>query len=100
MALPLVPVRTPGLFATETVGWAQSATVPKGFAWPVWQAPLGLSAIQGLLDHPAIANLVRTKSVRGLDGLGMSAVFRSVRIAAGNNDAALAPATLIWPVTD
>jgi hypothetical protein len=98
MALPLVPVRTPGLFATETVGWSQSPKVPKGFCWPVWADQLGLAAIRGLLDHPAIAMFVRTGSASRLEGLGVSAVFRSVRIAAGNNDAALAPATLIWPV--
>jgi hypothetical protein len=66
----------------------------------VWKEPLSVSTIRCLLDHPAIAKLVRTKSASRLGGLAIVAVFRSVRIAAGNNDAALAPATLIWPLAE
>jgi hypothetical protein len=96
MGLPLFPVRSTGQFSVETVGWASGANYPKGFAWPVWAGPLSVASVRALLDHPAISGLVMRQEKRAVAGLGISAVFRSLRISAGNNDAALAPATRIW----
>lgn len=99
MALPLVPSRTPGQFATETVGWSASRKIPKGFAWPVWSAPMSIDSVTALLDHPLVAKAVRENdesSKDRLQALGLSAVFRSVRVGAGNNDAAMAPASVVW----
>ncbi len=103
MALPVFPVRTPDPFTSETVGWTATRSVRKGFGWPVWPDPLGLAGVKALVDHPVVRDVIVDRSEplqggsrRALDGLGLSAVFRSERTAAGNNDGALAPALACW----
>lgn len=98
MSLPLFPVRSPDRFASETVGWVSARSVPKGFQWPVWSDPLGLASIAALVDHPEVADVSGVPGQRGrrLEALRVVALFRSLRISAGNNDAAMAAATVVW----
>ena len=98
MSLPVFPVRSPGPFLAETVGWSSTRTVPKGFLWPVWAEMLEIAAISALVDHPEVARTAADPRQDGLrlEGLGLTAVFRSRRISAGNNDAAVSPPTALW----
>lgn len=95
MALPLFPVRTPQPFKAETAGWAERRGTRKGFMWPVWEELLTLESITGLLDHRAVAATL-DGATEELSALGLTAVFRSTRLATPNYDGALGPAKLIW----
>jgi hypothetical protein len=104
-ALPLFAPRSVDVFSSETVGWVGRRGLAKGFAWPVWSQQLELEAVECLLDHPVVVAAATEEdrpSTRDaqLMSLGISAVLRSRRIAAGNNDAALAAAELRWERVD
>ena len=100
MALPLFPVRASDRFLAETVGWRANRATPKGFQWPVWGRELSVASVTALIDHRVVANASPGSSDDvSLIALGVNAVFRSVRVSAGNNDAAMAPADVIWGPT-
>jgi hypothetical protein len=98
MSLPLFPVRSSGPFLAETVGWSSTRVAKKGFLWPVWEAMLDIASVTALVDHPEVSRTVLNprQDMSRLRALGLTAVFRSLRIAAGNNDAALSPAMALW----
>ena len=102
MALPLFTSRSPEPGVVETAAWTHPRRLRKGVHWATWARPLGLDAVRSVVDHPVLAQAARERPLSGrthglLAGLGISAVFRSVRMSSANSDAAMSAPTQLWP---
>lgn len=98
MAIPLFEMRGTDSGGVAVTRW--SGRTRRRFVWPTWRPALGRAAITALLDHPEIRVVERGKPRNDrLSALGVSGIYASDRLMAGNYAAALGAAKHLWPTT-
>lgn len=94
----------------EVVGWHRDrrAVRARTLVWPVWSAPMSLTAIEVLLAHPDVRGAAgletttvqpqrRSDHGRLLAALGVEAVCTASRSPLGNADGPLRSTQVVWP---